>query len=391
MHNYGFDCGRIRTPHSLCSRCPRCPGRGPLLTGAGLRIPLLALLASRPIADISNPFASLIACASIDSEPAGDGVLTRSSNSHRPAVPSFFSVARSLLVRSLHALPARVLAVTEDQPAPMSAERKLTRGNSKWGRRKSVQHAQTAASIPLDTRTSRVSVDGPSEKGKERAQDEPETPVAPAMLRSPSQVSVSVVPERLEVLPTWYNPRELERAAMMAGQFRQRYPIHNPIGPRKYRNQHLVPPQRRQGSRPSSVFSPLFPPISAAHGDHPMHTVSMPGPSRTPSGSPLPTPSSSQVRLNELGIGGRPPRTRKVSQGAPHDEVDIMDNTDPWGTNWHHQSPYDVGIRPEGERSPVNGEHPPVSYTWRLGLAQILIIYFRTNALDLVATRSTGR
>ncbi|KAJ2966916.1 hypothetical protein NUW54_g13667 [Trametes sanguinea] len=60
-------------------------------------------------------------------------------------------------------------------------------------------------------------------------------------------------------------------------------------------------------------------------------------PSRTPSGSPLPTPTSSQIRIQEPPK----PRSRKVSQTA-HDNVDMMDGTDPWGTNWHHQSPYDI-------------------------------------------------
>lgn len=172
---------------------------------------------------------------------------------------------------------------------------------------------------------------------------------------SSSQVSISIVPERLQELPAWYN-QELERTAMAAIQFRKRYPIHNPIGPRIYRNHHIIHPQRRQGGRPPSTFSPHFPPISASPGDHHLQTASMPGPSRTPSGSPLPTPSSSQVQVNQVGLGGKP-RTRKISQGSPHDNVDLMDVSDPWGTNWHHQSPYDVGIRPENN---AQGS-PPVS------------------------------
>jgi hypothetical protein len=71
------------------------------------------------------------------------------------------------------------------------------------------------------------------------------------------------------------------------------------------------------------------------------------------------TPSSSQVRVNEAGLAG-PARTRKVSHGEPHDNVDLMDVSDPWGTNWHHQSPYDVGNR-SGERSPVGLESGDVS------------------------------
>ncbi|CAL1695181.1 unnamed protein product [Somion occarium] len=78
----------------------------------------------------------------------------------------------------------------------------------------------------------------------------------------------------------------------------------------------------------------------------------LPGPSRTPSGSPLPTPTSSQTRIHDIRV-----RTRKVSQTA-HDDVDMLDVTDPWGANWHHQSPYDLGTghpqaSPESETPPV--------------------------------------
>jgi hypothetical protein len=62
---------------------------------------------------------------------------------------------------------------------------------------------------------------------------------------------------------------------------------------------------------------------------------SEPGPSRMPSHSTLTTPSSSQTRVAE----GQKPRSRKTS-----DNVDLMDVTDPWGTSWHHTSPYDIGL-----------------------------------------------
>jgi len=119
--------------------------------------------------------------------------------------------------------------------------------------------------------------------------------------------------------------------------FRVKYNLHNPLGPRWYRNHHLIPPSHKRPSmRPPTFFSPSFPP---------MHTSSMPertddtqGLSRTPSNSPLPTPTSSQTRVMD---GGKP-RSRKTSQTTP-DTVDLLDLTDPWGTNWHHQSPYDIG------------------------------------------------
>jgi hypothetical protein len=252
-------------------------------------------------------------------------------------------------------------------------ERKLVRGESRW-KRKSLRRAETDTSAPSDKRKS-TAADARSEKGKSRAVTDEEAQDTPGPLMmhtnwSASQVSISVVPDRLQELPAWYN-RELERTAMATLQFRKRYPIHNPVGPRIYRNHHIIPPQRRQGSRPSSTFSPHFPPISASTGDHPMHTVSMPGPSRTPSGSPLPTPSSSQVQVNQVGLGGKP-RTRKVSQGSPHDNVDLMDVSDPWGTNWHHQSPYDVGIRPDGERA-AGGQGSPTAESPEVNISDSVV------------------
>lgn len=168
-------------------------------------------------------------------------------------------------------------------------------------------------------------------KGKQRedqtyqdVQDQPQRPVFPAK---------SIIPDPLAELPAWYST-DSEWATVSAAQFRKKYPIHNPIGPRYYKNHHLAPPALDK--RPPSVFSPSFPPM-ATSTDHLPDTAQIPGPSRSPSRSPLPTPTSSQVRIHDVRV-----RTRKVSQTA-HDNVDMLDHTDPWGTNWHHQSPYDVG------------------------------------------------
>ena len=115
--------------------------------------------------------------------------------------------------------------------------------------------------------------------------------------------------------------------------FKVKYHLHNPLGPRWYKNHHLIPPsQIRPSLRPPTFFSPSFPPISTS----PMPEDAA-GTSGTPSHSPLPTPDSSQTRVAD---GGKP-RSRKTSQTTP-DNVDLLDVTDPWGTNWHHQSPYDV-------------------------------------------------
>ncbi|KAI0375248.1 hypothetical protein BV20DRAFT_1009477 [Pilatotrama ljubarskyi] len=158
----------------------------------------------------------------------------------------------------------------------------------------------------------------------------------------------SIIPDPLNELPPWYH-REVEFAAASAAQFRARYPIHNPVGPRWYRNHHLLPPTK--DGRPPSVFSPSFPPMASAP-ERSQDPARMAGPSRTPSGSPLPTPTSSQIRIQEP----MKPRSRKVSQNT-HDNVDMMDGTDPWGTNWHHESPYDIHSnerKTEPPQSPIN-------------------------------------
>ncbi|KAF6766598.1 hypothetical protein DFP72DRAFT_1057747 [Ephemerocybe angulata] len=118
--------------------------------------------------------------------------------------------------------------------------------------------------------------------------------------------------------------------------FKVRYHIHNPLGPRWYKNHHLIPPsQIKPSMRPPTFFSPSFPPISTSSMPDNIGEVGL---SSRASHSPLPTPTSSQTRVGE----GVKPRSRKTSQTAP-DNVDLLDVTDPWGTNWHHESPYDIG------------------------------------------------
>ncbi|KAI0673381.1 hypothetical protein C8Q78DRAFT_968551 [Trametes maxima] len=160
----------------------------------------------------------------------------------------------------------------------------------------------------------------------------------------------SIIPDPLNELPSWYH-REVEFATASAAQFRARYPLHNPVGPRWYRNHHLRPPTK--DGRPPSIFSPSFPPMVSAP-ERAQDPARMAGPSRTPSGSPLPTPTSSQIRIQEPPK----PRSRKVSQTA-HDNVDMMDSTDPWGTNWHHESPYD--IQSNDRRSEPQSPASPIS------------------------------
>lgn len=240
-------------------------------------------------------------------------------------------------------------------------ERKLVRGTSLWGRR-SMRRNTTDPPARDEPRAAPPPAASRVDKGKAREIAPPADDDAPGLQWSNSSQSISLIPERMHDIPGWYQ-REMERASLSIIQFRRRYPLHNPFGPRWYRNQHLIPPHKRQGTRPSSVFSPSFPPISFANGAHkdpPHHAASMPGPSRSPTGSPAGTPSSSQVRVDEAGIAGG--RTRKISQGEPHDHVDLMDISDPWGKQWHHQSPYDVGMNSsDRQRSPVGQDSGEVS------------------------------
>ncbi|KAG8219647.1 hypothetical protein J3R82DRAFT_602 [Butyriboletus roseoflavus] len=168
-------------------------------------------------------------------------------------------------------------------------------------------------------------------------------------------LSRSIIPDPLGELPAWFK-KESEMAAANISTFRIKYPLHNPNGPRRYRNHHLLPPP--SFNRPPSLFSPSFPPMAAS-----VHTIQdrsedstrLPGPSRTPSNTPLPTPSSSQVGIPDPSVK---PRSRKTSQ----DNVDLMDVSDPWGTHWHHQSPYDAG----SSVSPVAVDSPEVNHHSRV-------------------------
>lgn len=185
----------------------------------------------------------------------------------------------------------------------------------------------------VDSRMYSQGIESSQEQEQDQAPPRPQFPVK------------SIIPDQLAELPAWYT-KDDDWATASAAQFRTKYPLHNPRGPRYYRNHHLAPPSRDR--RPPSVFSPSFPPM-AASTERLQDTAQLPGSSRTPSGSPLPTPTSSQTRIHD--VRGR---TRKLSQTA-QDNVDMMDVTDPWGTSWHHQSPYDAGMGHE-RTSPVSPE-----------------------------------
>jgi hypothetical protein len=210
-------------------------------------------------------------------------------------------------------------------------QRKLSRRSSKslWHRKST----KTAAAAPTPTTMDSKANDTSDE-------DTAENNYLPSMSRS-------IIPDPLRELPTWYK-KESDLAAANISTFRIKYPLHNPDGPKWYKNHHLIPHAlRNPGNRPPSVFSPSFPPMAPSLHDPSQDSSRLPGPSRTPSATTIQTPSSSIPEL-----AGKP-RSRKTSQ----DNADLLDVSDPWGNHWHHQSPYDAG----SSVAPVSLDSPDAS------------------------------
>lgn len=223
-------------------------------------------------------------------------------------------------------------------------ERKLSRKKSESSRslwsRKSLKKPASAplVSVPAPKPPTRMESKLQKEKQREEEGDNLEE-IKETPDHFPTMVSQSIIPDPLREPPVLYHKDD--GAIPLINAHRMRYPLHNPFGPRRYRNHHLIPPsQLRPSTRPPSIFSPSFPPMTLSMNERLDEAMQVPGPSRTPSGSPLPTPTSSQTGIADSNIKAR---SRKTSQTA-HDTVDLLDVTDPWGTNWHHQSPYDIGL-----------------------------------------------
>jgi hypothetical protein len=222
------------------------------------------------------------------------------------------------------------------------SKRKSNSGTSIWSR-KSVKRSATAPPVPpLAQKSPPNQYPSGNEKRRKQAEDreavrqeDREKPDGVPPMNSPR----SIIPETMRDLPSWYSKDTW--ASVHHPSVKVRYNLHNPVGPRWYKNHHLIPAsQVRLTARPPSVFSPSFPPITSSTGhERSEDATKIAGPSRTPSNSPLPTPNSSQTRVAD----GNKPRSRKTSETA-HDNVDLLDVTDPWGTNWHHHSPYDIGL-----------------------------------------------
>ena len=247
------------------------------------------------------------------------------------------------------------MAFYKDMEQKEIVERKLSKrkSNSIWSR-KSVKRSTAPVAPSSQKHHSQLSLPndmqektrGDEDKEMEKLEEQRDT--VPQALN----LQRSIIPDTAKDLPAWYNK---EAWSSPLPTFKLRYNIHNPVGPRWYKNYHLIPPsQLKPATRPPSVFSPSFPPMaSSTLQDHSEDLPRMPGPSRSPSDSPLPTPNSSQTRVEDSGVK---PRSRKTSQTA-HDNVDLLDVTDPWGTNWHHQSPYDIGL----SNGPISADVQDVS------------------------------
>lgn len=238
------------------------------------------------------------------------------------------------------------------------SKRKSNSGTSIWSR-KSVKRSTAPPPPRPQPAPKQLSRQQPpleaSLQSKRDAEDELEMQKLEEQRENPDTLpalnsSRSIVPDPLNELPSWFSKDDWGSSTFR----RTRFPMHNPVGPRYYRNYHLIPSsQLRPAARPPSVFSPSFPAMTANSQERLEDLSRIAGPSRTPSHSPLPTPNSSQTRVADAN--GKP-RSRKTSQTA-HDGVDLLDVTDPWGTNWHHQSPYDIGLN----NNPVSPEVLEVS------------------------------
>ncbi|KIY66029.1 hypothetical protein CYLTODRAFT_491818 [Cylindrobasidium torrendii FP15055 ss-10] len=227
------------------------------------------------------------------------------------------------------AAPAVDMNAFYEKAAKEDAQRKLSRKGSRpgskiWRRKRQADKQLGQQPSPPANK----GAPGTEESIRTSADEQTETrDILSPLTSTGMDVGRSIVPDTAATIPEWYAKDESTR-------HQTRFNIHNPFGPQRYYNHHLLPPSaRKQASRPPSIFSPSFPPMAV--NQDPDDPTRQRSPSRTPSNSPLPTPSSSQVRLDQ-------PRSRKTSQTA-RDEVDMLDASDPWGTNWHHQSPYDIG------------------------------------------------
>ncbi|KZS95893.1 hypothetical protein SISNIDRAFT_329179 [Sistotremastrum niveocremeum HHB9708] len=175
---------------------------------------------------------------------------------------------------------------------------------SRWSRKSS---AKSIASMTQEIIVSGHGDISPSVKGKERESDSESGPREGKDERPPSPGGP----------PAWHR-KQGDWNSTPPAYYRSYYTIDNPVGPRWYLNHHLLRADAR---------SQLRPPLSHHHPAHPSTQSSLPDPSQP-----------------------HEPRKRKISATNPN--VHLLDGSDPWGTNWHHDSPYDIGLERTPEPTP---------------------------------------
>ncbi|TEB38927.1 hypothetical protein FA13DRAFT_1770016 [Coprinellus micaceus] len=223
---------------------------------------------------------------------------------------------------------------TAEEMRGFTPERKSSKnsggGGSFWSR-KSLKRSSTTQSTSPVVQPPPPTLPSDAQYGPEFGVDEDGLQVPFGSISKLSH-SRSLNPESIHGTPMSNDPL----AELPQPGFKVKYHLHNPLGPRWYKNYHLIPPAEKQPSaRPPTFFSTSFPPISTSSTPDNIHESG--AASKRASVSPQATPASSQTRIGD----GIKPRSRKTSQTAP-DNVDLMDVTDPWGSTWHHDSPYDI-------------------------------------------------
>ncbi len=142
------------------------------------------------------------------------------------------------------------------------SRRNTSTGTSIWSRKSVKRSAQPSSQPRQPQASSRSPV---AEKDiLRRNEDEREMEILEQREQPDSLPALastrSIIPDPLKDLPAWYLKDDL--ASNSVALYKMRFNIHNPVGPRRYYNHHLIPPSQKSASRPPSIFSPSFP----AHG-----------------------------------------------------------------------------------------------------------------------------
>jgi hypothetical protein len=177
----------------------------------------------------------------------------------------------------------------------------------------------------LQRRTTRRSVFSRKSFGGRSVKSSSTGPASPTQEKfqhsSPNEKPVPTPGEERDNLP-FLKRKHGEWSRTAPFLYKTHYEIYNPVGPRWYMNHHL----RRKG------IARITPPPPTAFATQSTPNELTPSPLTTPTI----TPQASAISL--------PQRRRKISLTSPQVNIDMLDGTDPWGQNYHHDSPYDVGL-----------------------------------------------